>query len=95
MAVWFGSQSDLVMGQGRLIGCGFVPPHIQYRRIICLFAGCRYVDNVLAMEREKMKCCSIEFRYPTQTSQTFVYGGILIAGFLVYFLVIFFSNPVR
>ncbi|KAK3188293.1 hypothetical protein Dsin_027854 [Dipteronia sinensis] len=37
----------------------------------------------------------IVFKYPVQSSQTFIYGGILIAGFLVYFLVIFFSSPVR
>lgn len=55
----------------------------------------QYVDGVLASESEKMKCCSIEYKAPTQTSQTFIYGGILIFGFLVYFLVIFFSNPVR
>ncbi|KNA15313.1 hypothetical protein SOVF_098720 [Spinacia oleracea] len=55
----------------------------------------QYVDSVLASEREKMKCCNIEYKTPTQASQTFIYGGILIAGFLVYFLVIFFSNPVR
>lgn len=55
----------------------------------------QYVDSILASEREKMKCCNIEYKAPTQTSQTFIYGGILIAGFLVYFLVIFFSNPVR
>ncbi|KAL8130179.1 hypothetical protein V2J09_019334 [Rumex salicifolius] len=55
----------------------------------------QYVESVLAGEREKMRCCNIEFKYPVQSSQTFVYGGILIAGFIVYFLVIFFSNPVR
>uniref|UniRef100_A0A803N2B2 DUF7906 domain-containing protein n=1 Tax=Chenopodium quinoa TaxID=63459 RepID=A0A803N2B2_CHEQI len=55
----------------------------------------QYVDSILASEREKMKCCNIEYKAPIQTSQTFIYGGILIAGFLVYFLVIFFSNPVR
>ncbi|XP_021730361.1 uncharacterized protein LOC110697296 [Chenopodium quinoa] len=55
----------------------------------------QYVDSILASEREKMKCCNIEYKAPIQTSQTFIYGGILIVGFLVYFLVIFFSNPVR
>ncbi|XP_074319977.1 uncharacterized protein LOC141656822 [Silene latifolia] len=55
----------------------------------------QYVDSILVSEREKMKCCSIEYKSPRQTSQTFIYGGILIAGFVVYFLVIFFSNPVR
>jgi hypothetical protein len=29
------------------------------------------------------------------SSQTCIYGGILPAGFFVYFVVIFFSNPVR
>ncbi|GMH29725.1 hypothetical protein Nepgr_031568 [Nepenthes gracilis] len=55
----------------------------------------QYVDSVLASEREKMRCCEIEYKAPAQPSQTFVYGGILIAGFIVYFVVIFFSNPVR
>ncbi|XP_022722292.1 uncharacterized protein LOC111279598 isoform X2 [Durio zibethinus] len=53
----------------------------------------QYVDNVLASEREKMRCCNIEFKYPVHSSQTFVYGGILLAGFFVYFIVIFFSSP--
>lgn len=55
----------------------------------------QYVDRVLAGEREKMRCCNIHYKYPMQSSQTYVYGGILIAGFIVYFAVIFFSNPVR
>jgi hypothetical protein len=42
-----------------------------------------------------MKCCSIEYSHPKQSSQAFVYGGILLAGFLVYSPVIFFSSPVR
>ncbi|XP_047317007.1 uncharacterized protein LOC124920547 [Impatiens glandulifera] len=55
----------------------------------------RYVDHVLVMEREKMKCCNIEFKFPVETSQNLIYAGILLAGFVVYFLVIFFSSPVR
>jgi hypothetical protein len=55
----------------------------------------QYVERVLYAEREKMKCCSIEYSLPKQSSQAFVYGGILLAGFLVYSLVIFFSSPVR
>lgn len=55
----------------------------------------QYVDHVLANERDKMKCCDIEYKYPVQASQTYIYGGILIAGFVVYFVVIFFSSPVR
>ncbi|GAB2294230.1 hypothetical protein Dimus_028447 [Dionaea muscipula] len=55
----------------------------------------QYVDSVLTSEREKMRCCEIEYKSPSQPSQTFIYGGILVAGFVVYFLVIFFSNPVR
>ncbi|XVE65498.1 hypothetical protein DITRI_Ditri08aG0004700 [Diplodiscus trichospermus] len=53
----------------------------------------QYVDNVLVSERERMRCCDIEFKYPVHSSQTFVYGGILLAGFFVYFIVIFFSSP--
>ena len=55
----------------------------------------RYVERVLANERDRMKCCSIEYSHPKQSSQAFVYGGILLVGFLVYSLVIFFSSPVR
>ncbi|KAJ7980405.1 Transmembrane protein [Quillaja saponaria] len=55
----------------------------------------QYVDHVLVTEREKMRCCVIEFKYPVQSSQAYIYGGILVAGFIVYFVVIFFSNPVR
>lgn len=60
-----------------------------------MYVGCSYVEHVLVNERENMRCCSIEYKYPVQTSQTYIYGGILIAGFIVYFIVIFFSNPVR
>ncbi|KAF3779477.1 hypothetical protein EJ110_NYTH41317 [Nymphaea thermarum] len=55
----------------------------------------QYVDRVLASEKEKMKCCEIKYKMPMQSSQTFIYGGILVAGFIVYFLVIFFSSPDR
>ncbi|KAJ4753692.1 transmembrane protein [Rhynchospora pubera] len=54
-----------------------------------------YVGRSIQSEREKMKCCSIKYSHPSQPSQAFVYGGILMAGFLVYSLVIFFSSPVR
>lgn len=55
----------------------------------------QYVDHVLSSEREKMKCCSIEYKLPTQHSQNYVYAGILLSGFFVYFAVIFFASPVR
>lgn len=55
----------------------------------------QYVEHVLANERENMRCCQIEYKYPVQSSQAYIYGGILIAGFIVYFVVIFFSAPVR
>lgn len=55
----------------------------------------QYVDHVLSNEREKMKCCSIEYKFPVHTSQNYIYAGILLAGFLVYFVVIFFASPVR
>ncbi|KAG0494046.1 hypothetical protein HPP92_005040 [Vanilla planifolia] len=54
-----------------------------------------YVERVLAAEKEKMRCCHVEYTFPKRSSQAFVYGGILIAGFFVYFVVIFFSSPVR
>ncbi|OIW00150.1 hypothetical protein TanjilG_29140 [Lupinus angustifolius] len=55
----------------------------------------QYVDHILDSERGNMRCCKVEYKYPLQTSQTYIYGGILIAGFFVYFVVIFFSSPVR
>lgn len=55
----------------------------------------QYVEYVLTSERQKMRCCDIEYKYPVHSSQTYIYGGILLAGFFVYFVVIFFSNPVR
>jgi len=55
----------------------------------------QYVDHVLTRERETMKCCAIEYKYPVQSSQNFIYAGILLAGFFVYFIVIFFSSPAR
>ncbi|KAH6769575.1 transmembrane protein [Perilla frutescens var. hirtella] len=55
----------------------------------------QYVDHVLSSEREKMKCCSIEYKVPTHYSQNYIYAGILLAGFFVYFAVIFFASPVR
>ncbi|KAL4592418.1 hypothetical protein LXL04_005412 [Taraxacum kok-saghyz] len=56
----------------------------------------QYVEHVLENEREKMKCCEIKYKSPKQeTSQSLVYAGILLAGLFVYFVVIFFSSPVR
>ncbi|KAL3505618.1 hypothetical protein ACH5RR_031000 [Cinchona calisaya] len=55
----------------------------------------QYVDHILDREREKMKCCDVEYRLPVQSSQNFIYAGILLAGFVVYFAVICFSSPVR
>ncbi|XP_051127372.1 uncharacterized protein LOC127248866 [Andrographis paniculata] len=53
----------------------------------------QYVEHVLNNEREKMRCCSIEYKFPTHTSQNYIYAGILLAGFFVYFVVIFFASP--
>ncbi|CAI9118894.1 OLC1v1020521C1 [Oldenlandia corymbosa var. corymbosa] len=55
----------------------------------------QYVDHVLAREREQMKCCGVEYKLPVQSSQNFIYAGILLAGFVVYFIVIYFSPSVR
>nr|XP_043612887.1 uncharacterized protein LOC122584880 [Erigeron canadensis] len=56
----------------------------------------QYVEHVLEYEKEKMRCCEIKYRSPKQsTSQSLMYAGILIAGLFVYFVVIFFSSPVR
>lgn len=55
----------------------------------------QYVDHTLMRERDRLKCCRLDFIAPVQSSQAFVYGGILVAGFIVYFLVIFFSSPER
>jgi hypothetical protein len=72
--------------------------HCFSKKVIAIirnFVNCRYVDHVLTSERDNMKCCKIEYKYPVHSSQTYIYGGILIAGFIVYFVVIFFSSPVR
>ncbi|KAM0065872.1 hypothetical protein Hdeb2414_s0003g00119471 [Helianthus debilis subsp. tardiflorus] len=57
----------------------------------------RYVDHVLENERERMKCCSIEYIQTTTTSsnQSLFYAVILLAGFFAYFVVIFFSCLVK
>lgn len=55
----------------------------------------QYADHMLMRERDRLKCCKLEHTAPVQSSQAFVYGGILVAGFIVYFLVIFFSSPER
>lgn len=54
-----------------------------------------YVDRVLEAERDRMRCCNVEYNAPVQHSQALLYGGILIAGFLIYFLVICFSSSER
>ncbi|MCO5582490.1 hypothetical protein L7F22_036387 [Adiantum nelumboides] len=53
----------------------------------------QYTEHMLMRERDRLKCCRLEHMAPVQSSQAFVYGGILVAGFIVYFLVIFFSSP--
>ncbi|XP_071708536.1 uncharacterized protein [Rutidosis leptorrhynchoides] len=56
----------------------------------------QYVEHVLENEKEKMRCCEIKYKSPKQaSSQSLMYAGILIAGLFVYFVVIFFSSPVR
>ncbi|XP_020575814.1 uncharacterized protein LOC110021592 [Phalaenopsis equestris] len=55
----------------------------------------RYVQRVLVAEKDKMRCCKIEYKLPAHSSQVFIYGGILLTGFIVYFFVIFFSSPLR
>ncbi|KAH7277852.1 hypothetical protein KP509_38G011500 [Ceratopteris richardii] len=55
----------------------------------------QYTEHMLMRERDHLKCCTLEHMAPVQSSQAFVYGGILVAGFIVYFLVIFFSSPER
>lgn len=47
-----------------------------------------YVEHMIAAERDSMRCCKVLYLRPVQSTQTLVYGGILVAGFLVYFLVI-------
>eukprot|EP00271_Cylindrocystis_brebissonii_P007403 TRINITY_DN20905_c0_g1_i1.p1 TRINITY_DN20905_c0_g1~~TRINITY_DN20905_c0_g1_i1.p1 ORF type:complete len:878 (+),score=185.38 TRINITY_DN20905_c0_g1_i1:86-2719(+) len=52
-----------------------------------------YVATELALSRDEMRCCQLSHRMPLRTSPALLYAGILAAGFLVYFLVIFFSSP--
>ncbi|CAK9871609.1 unnamed protein product [Sphagnum jensenii] len=54
-----------------------------------------YVDHLIATEADQLRCCEVVYARPVQSSQAFIYGGILVAGFVVYFLVIFFSSPER
>uniref|UniRef100_A0A7I4FQ67 DUF7906 domain-containing protein n=1 Tax=Physcomitrium patens TaxID=3218 RepID=A0A7I4FQ67_PHYPA len=54
-----------------------------------------YVEHLIAAERDTMRCCRVEYTRPVQSTQTLLYGGILVAGFLVYFLVIYFSSSER
>lgn len=54
-----------------------------------------YAHRMLMNEKYKMRCCSVQYAVPVQSSQAFIYGGILVSGFIVYFLVIFFSSPER
>ncbi|KAI3737884.1 hypothetical protein L2E82_27899 [Cichorium intybus] len=54
----------------------------------------QYVEHVLESERERMKCCDIEYMQTPQPSQTLFYAAILFAGFFAYFVVIFFSSPI-
>lgn len=51
--------------------------------------------HMIEAERDQMRCCKVEYARPAPSSQALVYGGILVAGFVVYFLVIFFSSPER
>ncbi|EPS65610.1 hypothetical protein M569_09167, partial [Genlisea aurea] len=58
----------------------------------------QYAEHVLTSAKEQMKCCSVGYGFPARSSsQSLVYAGILAAGFIVYFGVIFFfaSPPVR
>lgn len=61
----------------------------------CVFVVCSYVEHMIAAERDAMRCCRVEYARPVQSTQTLLYGGILVAGFLVYFLVIYFSSSER
>lgn len=54
-----------------------------------------YVEHMIASERDTMRCCKVIYARAVQSTQTFLYGGILVAGFLVYFLVIYFSSSER
>ncbi|CAM6099683.1 unnamed protein product [Calypogeia fissa] len=54
-----------------------------------------YVDHILWREKQNMRCCRVEYATPPQSPLAYLYGGILVAGFVVYFLVIFFSSPER
>ncbi|THG04088.1 hypothetical protein TEA_025410 [Camellia sinensis var. sinensis] len=53
----------------------------------------QYVEHVLANEKEEMKCCAIEYKFPVQSSQNFIYAGILLAGFFVYFVLTLVIAP--
>lgn len=52
----------------------------------------QYVDHLLEIEREGMKCCRIEYLEVTESSQSLFYAVILIAGFFAYFLLFSFYH---
>lgn len=67
----------------------------KYSTDVVLWLMCSYVEHLIAAERDTMRCCRVEYTRPVQSTQTLLYGGILVAGFLVYFLVIYFSSSER
>lgn len=54
-----------------------------------------YVHVELASAKDGMRCCRVEHRRPMYSGLALVYAAILVAGFLIYFLVIFLSTPER
>lgn len=55
-----------------------------------------YVEQELDAARDALACCKVKHSLPVApTSEAFLYAGILAAGVLVYFVVIFFSTPQR
>ncbi|KAI3862473.1 hypothetical protein MKX03_011561 [Papaver bracteatum] len=54
-----------------------------------------YVDHILVVEREKIRCCELQYEYPESTYQALICAVGIVVTVLCVYLVILFSNPVR
>ncbi|KAI3893392.1 hypothetical protein MKW92_051887 [Papaver armeniacum] len=54
----------------------------------------KYVDHILVVEREKMRCCEVQYEYPESSQALICAVGIVIAGLCVYFVILFSYNHV-
>eukprot|EP00897_Mesotaenium_endlicherianum_P008756 jgi/Mesen1/7909/ME000420S07051 len=86
---WSLALSECLLGLLWFIRCSLPRP------LRCPLLFYRYTQTELTTARDDMRCCRLEYKRPPRSQQALLYAGILIAGFLVYSLVIFFSSPER